>query len=119
MRLPTMRIGYRIHRLPKLINPEKNMKPITYYSDSPAAKSFAHVYGDRLQALSPRERLYLLLSLGLSLYKEEPVYEACADLDEDGDMPEDFVLHMIDATDEADDQAIVALIQAVAMTLND
>jgi hypothetical protein len=43
-------------------------QPITYYADSPAAQSFARVYGDRLQSLSQSERLYIMLTLGLALF---------------------------------------------------
>jgi hypothetical protein len=95
------------------------MKPITYYTDSAAARSFAHVYGDRLQHLDKPQKMYMLLALGLSLFTDSPVGDTVADLDEDGDQDEAFVLHICDQFDGQDERTIVQMMQAVAMTLED
>jgi hypothetical protein len=93
------------------------MKPITYYADSPAAQSFARVYGDRLERLKKPERMYLLLSLGLSLFQEEPLYAVTADLDPDGEQDEALGEHLFEQFDGQDERTWVQMIQAIAMTL--
>lgn len=94
-------------------------RPITYHADSAAAMSFARVYGDRLQSLDQRQRMFILLSLAYSLFNDDSIMKATSDLDFHEDMEPDFVEHLCEKFDGQDERTMIGMIQATAMVLGD
>jgi hypothetical protein len=93
-------------------------RPITYYADS-AALSFARVYGDRLQSLDQPQKMFIMLALAHSLFDDQTIDGATADLDPEADMPNELIEHLCEQFQGQDEQTLVSMIQAVAMTLGD
>jgi hypothetical protein len=92
---------------------------LTYFADSAAAQSFARVHGDRLQNLDKPQRMFILLSLAHSLFDDQTIDDACIDVDPEANMPDDLIDQLVEQFDGQDEQTLIAMIQAVAMTLGD
>jgi hypothetical protein len=93
------------------------MRPITYYTDSTTARSFAHVYGDRLENLSQPERMFVMLTLASSLFYEQSIENAICDVDPETDINEELCKYVREMFTGQDEQTLLGMIQAIAMTL--
>jgi hypothetical protein len=93
------------------------MRPITYYTDSNAARSFARVYGDRLENLSLPERMFVMLSLAHSLFDEQSLENAICDVDPEADINQELCDYVQVAFQGEDEKTLIGMIQGVAMML--